>query len=161
MSRTIQPAPIRRTLVVKADAPRAFSAFTDRIGSWWPRRTSIGTSPQADVIIEPRPGGRWYERGTDGSECEWGKVLVWEPPLRVVLAWQIDARFRYDPALVTEVELRFTQLAAAQTQVDFEHRYLERLGKEAAAVREQLDSGWPGILEAYRQLAAGAASPGP
>jgi uncharacterized protein YndB with AHSA1/START domain len=153
MSTVIQPAPIRRTLQVKADPQRAFSAFTSHIGSWWPRRMSIGSAPQADVILEPRAGGRWYERGADGTECEWGKVLVWEPPLRLVLAWQIDSRFHYDPALITEVELRFTALAVGGTQVDFEHRHLERLGDDAATIRGQLDSGWPGILDSYRQLA--------
>jgi uncharacterized protein YndB with AHSA1/START domain len=153
MSKVIQPAPIRRTLVVQADLQRAFTAFTGRMGSWWPPAHSINPVPRADVIVEPHPGGRWYERGTDGSECEWGKVLAWEPPLRVVLAWQIDGQFRYNPAVVTEVELRFTALDARQTQVDFEHRHLERLGKNAVAIRDRLDSGWPGILEAYRQLA--------
>jgi uncharacterized protein YndB with AHSA1/START domain len=153
MSRVIRPAPIRKSLVVPADMPRAFTAFAAHIGSWWPRAHSISSVPRADVIIEPQVGGRWYERGTDGSECEWGKVLVWEPPARLVLAWQIDARFRYDPTLITEVELRFTALTADQTQVDFEHRHLERMGDAAATIRDQLDSGWPGILEAYKRLA--------
>jgi len=153
MNRVILPAPIVKRLVVQADVPRAFNAFTAHIGSWWPRSHSVADAPQADVIIEPRQGGRWYERATDGSESEWGKVLLWEPPARVVLAWQLDAQFRYDPTLITEVELRFTALEASQTQVDFEHRYLERLGEGAAALRDRLDGGWLGILEAYRQEA--------
>lgn len=153
MSRVISPAPIVKRLVVQVDVPRAFHAFTAGIGRWWPRVHSIAGAPQANVIIEPRQGGRWYERATDGSESEWGKVLAWEPPARVVLAWQLDAQFRYDPTLITEVELRFTTLAAGQTQVDFEHRYLERLGESAAAHRDRLDGGWPEILEAYRQAA--------
>jgi uncharacterized protein YndB with AHSA1/START domain len=156
MNRVIHPAPIRRTLVVAADPQRAFTAFTARIGSWWPRSHTTGKAPQADVIIEPQLGGRWYERGTDGSETLWGKVLAWEPPARLLLAWQINAQFRFDPALITEVELRFTALDSGQTQVDFEHRHLERMGEGAAAVRDLLNSGWPGILEAYRQLAAAA-----
>jgi len=157
MSATIQPAPIRKSLVVKADSQRCFAAFTGRIGSWWPRFATIGIAPQADVILEPRPGGRWYERGTDGSEAEWGKVLLWEPPTRVVLAWQIDGDFRYNPALITELEVRFTPVSALETRVDLEHRYLERLGERAAAIREQLDSGWAGILEGYGKLASGSA----
>jgi hypothetical protein len=157
MNGVIQPAPIRRTLLVPVDVERAFTGFTARIGAWWPRSHCTASAPQADVIIEPRLGGRWYERGADGSECEWGKVLVWEPPTRRVLAWQIDAQFRYDPTLVTEVELRFTALDSGQTQVDFEHRHLERLGAAAAATRDKLDSGWPGILEAYRRIAGQAA----
>ena len=89
-SPTISPAPIRKTLLVKADVHRSFQAFTNRMGSWWPRSHSIAASPTVDVIIEPRAGGRWYERGQDGSESEWGKVLHWEPPARLVLAWQLE-----------------------------------------------------------------------
>lgn len=153
MSPFIHPAPIRRTLTLKTDVSRAFVAFTQRMGQWWPPLHTLSKVPRDDVIIEPRPGGRWYERGTDGSESEWGKVLIWDPPQRVVLAWQIDAQFRYNPTLITEVELRFTALRERETQVDFEHRNLERLGEQAAAVREKLNSGWPGILEAYRERA--------
>jgi uncharacterized protein YndB with AHSA1/START domain len=151
--RTIQPAPVRKTLVVKADIERSFTAFTSRIGSWWPRNRTLGSAPQADVIIESRIGGRWYERGADGSECEWGKVLRWEPPSRLVLAWQIDANFKYDPGCVTEVELKFTALGAEKTRVEFEHRHLERLGERSQIVRDMLDSGWVGILDLYVKAA--------
>ena len=154
-SPTISPAPVRKTLVVKADVHRSFQAFTSRMGSWWPRSKSIGTSPQAHVIIEPRTGGRWYERGQDGSETEWGKVLHWDPPGRLVLAWQIDGSWKYNPACVTEVEIHFTPVDAMQTRVELEHRHLERLGENAAAVREMLNSGWGGILELYGKLVAG------
>jgi 2-amino-4-hydroxy-6-hydroxymethyldihydropteridine diphosphokinase len=152
-SPTISPAPIRRSLVVAADLHRSFRVFTDRIGSWWPRSKSIASSPQVEVIIEPRTGGRWYERAADGSECEWGKVLEWEPPARLVLAWQIDGNWKYNPACVTEVELNFTRVEALQTRVDFEHRCLERLGSNAAAIRDMLNSGWPGLLDLYAAIA--------
>jgi len=153
-SPTISPAPVRKSLVVKADLDRSFTVFTNRMGSWWPRSKSVGSSPQADVIVEPRAGGRWYERGQDGSESEWGKVLHWEPPARLVLAWQIDGTWKYNPPCITEVEINFTALEPLQTRVDFEHRYLERLGENAAAVRDMLNSGWPGILELYGKLVA-------
>lgn len=156
---TIRPAPIRKSLVVQTSIERAFEAFAARIGSWWPSFASIGSSPQADVIIEPRAGGRWFERGADGSECEWGKVLTWEPPSRLVLAWQIDGNFRYNPALITEVEVLFTALAERQTRVDFEHRYLERLGEQAVPARDRMDSGWISILDAYGQLAGDTTDP--
>jgi len=146
---TIQPAPIRKSLVVKADAARAFTVFTGRMGSWWPRSHSTGQSPQVDVIVEPRAGGRWYERGEDGSETEWGKVLRWQPPGHVLLAWQLDGNWQYNPACVTEVEINFTALDSGGTRVDFEHRHLERLGDNAGAVRERLNSGWGGILDLY------------
>jgi len=155
-SPTIRPAPVRKTLVVKADVHRSFQAFTNRMGSWWPRSHSIAASPTVDVIIEPRAGGRWYERGEDGSESEWGKVLHWDPPARVILAWQLDGGWKYNPACVTEVEINFTAVDAMQTRVEFEHRHLERLGENAAAVRELLNSGWGGILELYGKLVAGA-----
>jgi uncharacterized protein YndB with AHSA1/START domain len=156
MNASIRVAPVRKSLIVKADINRSFAAFTARMGSWWPRKKSLGSAPLADVILEPRAGGRWYERGTDGSECEWGKVLSWEPPSRVVLAWQIDADFRYNPAVITELEIQFTPLEEGQTRVELEHRYLERLGERAAAVRELFDSGWVGILDLYAKQMSGA-----
>jgi uncharacterized protein YndB with AHSA1/START domain len=153
---TIQPAPVRKTLVVKAGVDRAFTVFTSRMGSWWPRSHSTAASPQVDVIVEPRAGGRWYERGEDGSETEWGKVLQWEPPARVVLAWQLDGSWKYNPACITEVEINFTALGAQGTRVDFEHRHLERLGSNAGAVRELLNSGWGAILDLYANQVAWA-----
>jgi len=145
----IHPAPVRKSVVVKATAEKSFATFTSGIGRWWPRSKSIGSAPQADVVLEPRVGGRWYERGTDGSECEWGKVLQWQPPSRVVLAWQIGSDWKFDPTLVTEVEITFTALSADETQVEIEHRHLERLGDGAAKARDAFDSedGWTGVLK--------------
>jgi hypothetical protein len=121
------------------------------MGRWWPRSHSINSTPLADVIVEPRVGGRWYERGADGAECEWGKVLVWDPPGRLILAWQLDANWKYDPALVMEVEISFIALQGGSTRVELEHRNLERYGDKAAAVRDALGSerGWLGILKSF------------
>jgi len=156
----IRPAPVRRSVLVKTNVDRAFTAFTGRIGRWWPRTHSIGAAAQEDVILEPRPGGRWYERGADGSECEWGKVLVWEPPGRLVLAWQLDANWKYDPTLVLEVEVTFTPVETTLTRVDLEHRNLERYGEQAPIVRDMIgsDNGWLGILKLY--ALAAESSPG-
>ena len=151
---TIKLAPVQKTLVVRSDVERAFTVFTSRMGSWWPRSHSTGSAPLVDVIVEPRAGGRWYERGEDGSETEWGKVLQWEPPAKVVLAWQLDGTWKYNPACVTEVEINFTALGARQTRVDLEHRHLERLGDNASAVRELLNSGWGGIIDLYGKQVA-------
>ena len=120
----------------------------------WPRSKSIGSSPQTDVVLEPVVGGRWYERGADGSECEWGKVLQWQPPSRVVLAWQIGADWKYDPALVTEVEITFTAINVSETRVELEHRHLERLGPNAEQIRAAFDSedGWNGVLKGFGQV---------
>jgi uncharacterized protein YndB with AHSA1/START domain len=153
-STRISPAPVRKSLTVKADVRRSFEVFTDRMGSWWPRSKSLLASPPVAVVIEPRNGGRWYERGEDGSECEWGKVLHWEPPSRLVLAWQIDGTWKYNPTCVTEVELNFTSVGERETRIDFEHRHLERLGENASAIADMLNSGWGGLLDLY----AGAAT---
>lgn len=156
MNQTILPAPVRRSLSVKAAPARAFETFTARIAAWWPATHSInkGTT-MTGIVIEPRAGGRWYERGADGSECQWGRVLVWEPPQRLVLAWQIDANWRFNPDLVTELELRFIAQGNA-TRVELEHRKLERYGEVAAKLREQLDSagGWTALMERYAAAAA-------
>jgi uncharacterized protein YndB with AHSA1/START domain len=158
MSQTVHPAPVRKSILVRATPDRAFAVFTASMGRWWIKTHSIGASPQQDVIIEPVVGGRWFERGEDGSEAQWGHVLAWEPPSRLVLAWQLDARWRFDPALVTELEVRFEAEGTAATRVLLEHRNLERMGETAEAARQALDSpgGWSGLLDKFA-VSAGAA----
>ena len=156
MTRTIVPAPVRKQVEVATTPARAFDFFTARMGRWWrPDHSLLGGLPRDDVIVEPRPGGRWYERATDGSECDWGKVLEWEPPGRVLLAWQLNADWRYDPDLVTELEIRFVAVAAARTRVELEHRKLENFGARAEATRALLDSfdAWTGALERFVEIA--------
>jgi uncharacterized protein YndB with AHSA1/START domain len=150
MDRTITPASIRKTLVVKAEPAKAFEVFARRMHEWSPEVQTM-TGSRRGLVIEPRVDGRWYEIGANGEEAQWGKVLAWEPPHRLLLAWQLDADFAYDPDLVTEVEIRFTGLDAGRTQVDFEHRDLERFGDRAAEAAQSLDSkgGWSGSFEAY------------
>jgi uncharacterized protein YndB with AHSA1/START domain len=152
---TIQPAPVRKSITVKADAARAFEVFTGGMGRWWPRSHCVAASPQKDVVMEPKAGGRWYEIGEDGSYCNWGKVLAWEPPTRVLLAWQISADWKYDPDLITEVEVTFTPLDGGLTRVDLEHRNIERFGDKLEPIRAALDSegGWSGILKIYAEVA--------
>jgi uncharacterized protein YndB with AHSA1/START domain len=101
VNRTVTPAPVRRSVRVAAPQERAFKVFTAGVGRWWPRSHHIGASDLDTVVIEPKAGGRWYERGVDGAECEHGKVLVWEPPARLVLAWQISTDWKYDHDLIT------------------------------------------------------------
>jgi uncharacterized protein YndB with AHSA1/START domain len=151
----IRPAPVRKSLTVKTDAAHAFEVFTRRIGSWWPHSHSVGSSPQKNVVLEPRAGGRWFEIGEDGSECSWGKVLAWEPPARLLLAWQLNGDWKYDPDLMTEVEVTFTTLAPDLTRVDLEHRNLERFGDKMEPVRTAIDSegGWTQLLKLYAQSA--------
>jgi hypothetical protein len=156
MNRTITVAPVRKSVRVNAAAAHAFEAFTSGIGRWWPASHSISAAPMKDVVIEPRAGGRWYERGQDGSECDWGVVLAWEPPGRLLLGWQLDAEFRRNPATASEVELRFIAESPTVTRVELEHRGLERLGESAEVLRGKIDApgGWTGILERYREAAA-------
>jgi hypothetical protein len=151
----IAPAPIRRTLRVAASPDKAFATFV-AMGGWWLKTHSLLKSPQADVVIEPRAGGRWYEVGEDGSEQSWGKVLAWEAPGRVVLAWQLNAEWTYDQEFETTVEIRFSE-DGDHTIVDFEHRDLERFGDKAEAVRGDcdtgMDSGWGELLAGYQRAA--------
>lgn len=153
MKVTISPAPVRKSIQVKASQEHAFEVFTAGMGRWWIKGHSINTSPQQDVIVEPRAGGRWYERGDDGTECDWGHVITWDPPRGVVFAWQINAEWRFDPSLVTEVEIRFTPEGPNTTRVDLDHRNLDRFGAKAAETRASLDSdgGWIGLLKAYAE----------
>jgi uncharacterized protein YndB with AHSA1/START domain len=155
----IRPAPVRKTITVKASSTHAFEVFTAQIGRWWPRSHCIASSPQKDVVIEPRTGGRWFEIGEDGSQCNWGKVLAYEPPTRVLLAWQIGGDWKYDANLLTEVEVTFTALSAFETRVDLEHRNLERFGEKASEVRGMIDSpnGWSAIIKLYADVAEGGA----
>jgi uncharacterized protein YndB with AHSA1/START domain len=148
-------APIVQTIEVKVPPARAFAAFTGRMGDWWQGGT-IGKAPQVAIEMEPRPGGRWFERDAGGVETDWGRVLAWEPPSRLLLAWQIDAQWRYDPDLRTELELRFEPVAGG-TRVTLEHRGLERLGSDAARIAGLLATGWPGQLAGFAALAEGEA----
>lgn len=155
MSTQIRPAPVRKSIFVDAPQPLAFEVFTSGIGRWWPKSHTIGNAELDRPVIEPRAGGRWYQLGLDGSECEVGKVDVWDPPSRLVLIWQLTAQFTFDPDLVTEVEVRFTPEGSG-TRVDLEHRHLERLGETAEQLRFAIDSpgGWGGLLALYAEEAA-------
>lgn len=148
---------VRKVVTVRAPQAVAFDVFTRRIETWWPMEShKIGEAECAAVVIEPHAGGRWFERGVDGRECDWGRVLAWEPPARVLLAWQLSAAWAFDPALHTEVEVRFTALDAATTRVELEHRGLEAYGDQAVAMRDVFASpnGWGQMLEHYAEVAA-------
>lgn len=147
--------PVKKRVMVAASVDRAFRVFTDGIDTWWPREHHIGASPMARFILEPRAGGRWYSVCEDGSECDTGKVLAWDPPRRVLLAWQITAEWKYDPSFVTEVEVTFTPEGPRRTRVDLEHRDLDRFGAGAADMRKGIDSsgGWTLTLETFARAA--------
>jgi uncharacterized protein YndB with AHSA1/START domain len=146
---------VRKQVTIAVPRERAFEVFTARMGAWWNPDHHIGAQPYVDLVIEPREGGRWFEVDAEGVTCQWGEVLVWEPPGRLVLNWQLDAEWSYDPDQVTELELVFTALSEGSTLVELEHRRLEGLGENAADVRVQLDApgGWQGLLERFSRQA--------
>jgi uncharacterized protein YndB with AHSA1/START domain len=154
---------VRKTLTLNVPIEHAFRVFTEGHGKWWPLDTHhIGKVAAATVVIEPCAGGRWYERGIDGTECEWGKVLVWEPPHRLLLAWQITADWRYDLTLQTEVEVTFVAEGPGRTRLELEHRHLDRYRDQAGVMRSIFDSegGWTGILARFATAAEGRESQG-
>jgi uncharacterized protein YndB with AHSA1/START domain len=152
-------APVHHEVTVPLPIERAFSVFTESFDTWWPRTHKIGTAELAEAVLESRTGGRWYERGADGSECDWGKVIAYEPPRRLVITWQIDSNWQYDPdpAHGSEVEVLFTE-EGGQTRVELEHRHIERHGAAADELRKAVGStgGWPGLLDGYAKAAAAA-----
>lgn len=151
------PLAVRKTVTVRAPQAVAFEVFTARIERWWPMESHhIGEAACAAVVIEPRVGGRWFERGVDGRECDWGRVLAWGPPAHVLLAWQLNASWEFDPSIHTEVEVRFVAIDATTTRVELEHRGLEAYGAQAVAMRDAFASpnGWNGMLEHFAAVAA-------
>jgi uncharacterized protein YndB with AHSA1/START domain len=160
MQKPQQAMSVQKSVLVDAPQAHAFAVFTEGQTGWWPLATHhIGKAPAQAAVLEPRPGGRWYERGVDGSECDWGRVLVWEPPQRLVLAWEISAEWQHDPNLRTEVEVRFIAVGPRSTRVELEHRNVERFGDKAEQMRAAFDSegGWNLLLQAFAKAAAESA----
>jgi uncharacterized protein YndB with AHSA1/START domain len=124
------------TVSVKAPLAVAFRVFVGL--RWWPVRTHHLAEPAGDeVVLEPFVGGRWYERGAGAREQDWGRVLVWEPPHRILLSWQVSPDWTYepDPSRASEIEVRFSAIAPDETLVEYSHRHLERYGAEAERMR--------------------------
>ncbi|MGH9193158.1 MAG: SRPBCC family protein [Acidimicrobiales bacterium] len=147
---------VRTTITVGVSQQRAFEVFTAQFGTWWPREYSIGEADMADFVVEPKVGGRWYEVGVDGTECDTGRVTAFEPPERLVLAWHLNESFQYDPdpAHASEVEIRFIAEDSTQTRVELEHRDFERHGVGAQAVHDGVNQGWSYCLELYAKHTA-------
>ena len=139
---------IRKELLVEVSQETAFKVFTEKMDLWWPRTHHIGKSPMTELVLEPKLNGRWYSRHEDGSEQNVGYVLTWDPHDRLILAWQVNGNFQFDPNLITEVEVLFIVEAPGTTLVKFEHKNLERLGGGKAV--ESMDEGWGKILELYK-----------
>lgn len=153
----IKIAPVRKQITVAASQQRAFEWFTREMSRWWPPSHSILKSPLKQYIVEAAQGGRWYAVGEDGSTAQTGYVIEWQPPQKLVLAWQLNADWQFDSGLITEVEVNFIAESELVTRVELEHRNLQRMGQRAAQMRDMVDAprGWTAILEAYSKSASG------
>ncbi len=158
MSTPAEATRVRHEVVVEAPIERAFSVFTNDFGAFKPREHNMLAVDIAETIFEPHAGGHLYDRGVDGSECRWARVLAYEPPDRVVISWDITPQWQIetDPDKTSEVEVRFIAETPERTRVVLEHRNLDRHLEGWEAVREGVDSesGWPLYLQRYADLFA-------
>jgi uncharacterized protein YndB with AHSA1/START domain len=151
-----EAAVVRRQIVVEAPIARAFAVFTERFGDFKPREHNMLAAPIVETVFEPHVGGHIYDRGADGSECRWARILAYEPPHRVVFSWDIGPRWSVepDPELTSEVEVRFVPEGEGRTRVELEHRHIDRHGPgwEGLADGVAADDGWPLYLSRYAAL---------
>jgi uncharacterized protein YndB with AHSA1/START domain len=151
-------AVVRKHIVVEASPDKAFVVFTERLGDFKPPEHNLLAVPIAETVFEPRVGGHIYDRGTDGSECRWARVLAFEPPRRVVFSWDIGPTWQLEtePENASEVEVRFIAETSDRTRVELEHRNIDRHGPGWQAVADGVghDQGWPLYLERYAALFA-------
>ena len=146
--------PVRKTVRVKAPIARAFDVFTNGLTRWWPYDHGVGKKPIQKVLMEPRLGGRWLEISEDGTETSVATIALWEPPHRLVMIWQIDAQWKPDVAMKSEVDVRFTPDGPDATLVELLHHKFETMGAEAgASMRNDVDRGWPGLMERFAKEA--------
>jgi uncharacterized protein YndB with AHSA1/START domain len=152
---------VKQSIVVEAPIARAFKVFTEEFGSFKPPEHNMLGVKIAETVFEPRVGGHIYDRGIDGSECRWARVLAYEPPHRVLLSWDISPQWQIeaDPEKTSEWEVRFTAETPNRTRVELEHRKLERHGAGWEGVRDGVagDQGWPLYLQRYADLFTHAA----
>jgi uncharacterized protein YndB with AHSA1/START domain len=156
MSIQTEPTAIHTQIVVQAPIERAFAVFTEDFDRIKPREHNMLGVDIAETVFEPRAGGRVYDRGVDGSEFQWARVLAFEPPDRVVISWDLNPQFQIesDPATTSEVELRFIAEGPERTRVELEHRHLDRHGDGWPSIRDAVDGagGWPLYLKRYADV---------
>ncbi|MBV8754301.1 MAG: SRPBCC family protein [Hyphomicrobiales bacterium] len=153
MTIAVRIAPVRKSLHVNAAPQRAFEVFTSGLGRWWPLEHGIGPTPRKGVAMETRLGGRWYETAEDGTQTDIGKIVVWEPPRRFVMTWDINSQWKPDTTVSSEVEVQFIPDGAG-TRLELEHRKFERLGAEGGEkLRQDVNGGWPALLELFKNAA--------
>ena len=156
MTTQAQGASVRTQVVVEVPIERAFSVFTEQFDSVKPREHNMLAVEIEETVFEPREGGRIYDRGVDGSECQWARVLAYEPPDRVLFSWDISPRWQIESDLekTSEVEVRFISETAERTRVELEHRNLDRHGEGWEGARDGVggDAGWPLYLQRFAEL---------
>src|SRR5215204_7299345 len=156
MSTPATATTVRSSVVVEAPIERAFRVFTEDFGRFKPPEHNLLGVEIAETVFEPRVGGHLYDRGVDGSECRWARVLAYEPPNRVVFSWDISPEWQIETDLdkTSEVEVRFIAEAPDRTRVELEHRNLDRHGEGGEGLRDGVDSegGWPLYLQRYADL---------
>jgi uncharacterized protein YndB with AHSA1/START domain len=156
MSTQAAETTVRSSIVVEAPIDRAFRVFVEQFDRIKPREHNMLSVEIAETVFEGREGGRIYDRGVDGSECHWARVLAYEPPTRVIFSWDISPQWQIesDPERTSEVEVRFMAEAPDRTRVELEHRHLDRHGDGWEGVREGVggDGGWPLYLQRYGEL---------
>ncbi len=151
MTGELKIAPVCKSIRVNAAQSRAFDVFTSGLGRWWPREHGIGKTPRKGAVMETRLGGHWYELAEDGTRTNIGRIVVWEPPQRFVMTWDINSQWKPDTTIGSEIEVQFIADGADFTRVELEHRSFERMGPEAgASMRKDVDGGWPGLLELFK-----------
>ena len=149
---------VRKVVTVDAPIERAFAVFTTGFDTWWPRTHHIAEAEMTEAIIEGRAGRRWYERGVDGSECDWGTVLAFDAPNHLTLSWNLDGEFHYDPdpAHTSRVDVWFTAESPARTRVELAHSQLDHHGENWRQLRDGVasDGGWPVLIDGYAEAVA-------
>lgn len=147
---------IRKRIVVRAPIERAFAVFVERFDAIKPREHNLLSVPIAETVFEPFVGGCIYDAGTDGSRCEWARVLAYEPPTRLLFSWDIGPTWQLesDPSRTSEVEVRFIAESSERTRVELEHRHLDRHGPGWRSVADGIngEAGWPLYLDRYAAL---------
>ncbi|HEY7301077.1 MAG TPA: SRPBCC family protein [Xanthobacteraceae bacterium] len=142
---------MRKSIRVNASQAHAFEVFTSGLGRWWPRDHGIGKTPMKGAVMETQLGGRWYELAEDGTQTNVGKIVVWEPPQRFVMTWDINSQWQPDTTVGSEVEVNFIAEGANATRVELEHRKFEQLGAEPGEkMRNDVNGGWPRLLERFK-----------
>lgn len=138
--------PLRISFEVECSPDHAFRTWTGRATAWWPPEHTVSHESGAEIVFEPRPGGRIFERTPEGREIEWGEITEWEPPRRLSYRWHIAT----DPTNATDVEIVFRELPDSTTRVEIEHGGWDNLGEIGRAWREANLAGWDGVLPSYQ-----------